>query len=665
MKKFLLTIFIVLLTTIGFAQWSNNPNANTNIAAGSAGSRVTLISNTPDGTGGLITVYREEIYNPTTLTTSYKIYVQRISPTGVKQWGTKGVSITDSENEIGWPGTVSDGNGGVVLFWNERTIAGNYESEKICMQRIDANGNRMLGLNGIDVVTDISEYGLAENIVRDTGGNYVFAYSDYADNKIYARKVNSSGVHQWGAPILLNEGANLGEVEEGLIYPDGSGYIFLWMSEYQIAGEWGESIYWQKLNADGTKNGSNLMLYDFPPATGSTDHSLEGLASDGNGGFYVALTEYTSTVAKLYLQHILSNGTKTFSGWGLEVDASIGKYNAGGNYVNYGVAIASNGAGGAVVSWTDTRSGNDGLYAQSFNSAGTKLWNGGADVTVVSSLVLGDFYGSHLQVDSDGNFVFMVSKDAGTNNRHLYVQKLSSTGTVLYPAGGVFAAGRASSKYGELLVIGNKAVLVWEDYFYDNVNNEQVYSIYAQTVFSDGTLPVELKSFNATAKVYGALLEWQTVTETNNSHFIVEKSIDGINFQSINTVPGKGTTQDKSSYQFTDANFTQSAYYRLTQVDHNGNKKVYDDLVKYLKAFGNTEKIVVYPNPTVASIFVKSSDATKGLTATLMDLTGRVIESKNTSGTQLEFSVSRLPKGTYLVQSKDDKGTFTEKVVKQ
>ncbi|WP_461486216.1 hypothetical protein, partial [Pedobacter sp.] len=320
------------------------------------------------------------------------------------------------------------------------------------------------------------------------------------------------------------------------------------------------------------------------------------------------------------MQHILSNGTKTFAGWGIEVDPSIGKYNASGNYVSYGVALASNGTGGVIISWTDTRSGNDGLYAQNFNSAGTKLWASGSDVTVMPSLVSSAFYESHFKVDSDGNFVFMVSKDAGANNRHLYVQKLSPAGTVLYPTAGVFAAGRASSKYGELLIIGNKAVLIWEEYFYDNVNNEQVYNIFAQTVFSDGTLPVELTSFNASAKTYGALLEWQTLTETNNSHFIVEKSIDGTSFQTINTVSGKGTTQEKSNYQFTDANFAQSAYYRLTQVDLNGNKKVYDDLVKYLKALGATEKIAVYPNPTVASVFVKSNDATKGLKASLTDL---------------------------------------------
>ena len=663
MKKLLLTILLASFITISFAQWSNNPNVNTNVAAGTNGSRVTLISNNPDGSGGLITVYQEEIYNSTTSTTSYKVYVQHISSAGVKQWGTKGVGITDSANEVGWPTTVSDGNGGVVLFWNERTVAGNYESEKICMQRIDANGNRMLGLNGVDVVTNISEYGLAETIVKDAGGNYVFAYSDYADNKIYARKVNSSGVHQWGAPVLLNEAANTGEVEEGLIYPDGSGYIFLWMSEYEVAGEWGESIYWQKLNADGTKNGSNLMLYDFPPATGPVDHSLEGIASDGNGGFYVGVTEYSSTVAKLYLQHILSNGTKTFAGWGIEVDPSIGKYNASGNYVSYGVALASNGTGGVVVSWTDTRSGNDGLYAQNFNSAGTKLWGGGSDVAVIPSLVTSNFYGNHLQQDSDGNFLFMVTKDAGSNNHHLFTQKLSSTGTVLYPAAGVLASSKASSKYGEMLVVGNKAVLVWEDYFYDNVNNEQVYNIFAQTVFADGTLPVELTSFNASAKTNGALITWSTASELNNSHFIIEKSTDGTAFQVLTSIDGKGTTNETSNYQFTDVNFTQSAYYRLTQVDLNGTKKVYDDLVKYVKALGANEKIAVYPNPTTDRVNLNLS--AKGTAVKLIDVNGKTLQTKTSNGEVLTFDVRHLSKGVYLLQYTEQNQLVTKKVVKQ
>ncbi len=87
-------------------------------------------------------------------------------------------------------------------------------------------------------------------------------------------------------------------------------------------------------------------------------------------------------------------------------------------------------------------------------------------------------------------------------------------------------------------------------------------------------LPVELISF--TGKNLNSInnLEWETASEINNDFFSIERSIDGDTFENIGMVSGQGTTSQKSSYYFQDRNvFSDKYYYRLKQVDYNGDLK--------------------------------------------------------------------------------------------
>ncbi|RYG15759.1 MAG: T9SS type A sorting domain-containing protein [Chitinophagaceae bacterium] len=179
------------------------------------------------------------------------------------------------------------------------------------------------------------------------------------------------------------------------------------------------------------------------------------------------------------------------------------------------------------------------------------------------------------------------------------------------------------------------------------------------------TLPVSLIEFNASLKNNGALITWSTASELNNNHFILEKSIDGVSFNAVATINGKGTTHEKSNYQFTDVNFFQSAYYRLTQVDLNGTKTVYDEFIKHLKSLTDADKITVYPNPTVDLINIKLPTSLASTLVKLVDINGKILDSKIGNGKQeLTFAVQHLPKGVYLLQYTEDSRLVSQKVVK-
>ncbi len=94
------------------------------------------------------------------------------------------------------------------------------------------------------------------------------------------------------------------------------------------------------------------------------------------------------------------------------------------------------------------------------------------------------------------------------------------------------------------------------------------------------TLPVTLTSFNAVAAANAVTLNWVTEQEINNSHFEILQSNDGVLFNNIAKVNGKGTTALRQTYNFTHTvTGSGNIFYKLAQVDYDG-RKTYSTTVK-------------------------------------------------------------------------------------
>lgn len=90
-------------------------------------------------------------------------------------------------------------------------------------------------------------------------------------------------------------------------------------------------------------------------------------------------------------------------------------------------------------------------------------------------------------------------------------------------------------------------------------------------------LPVELKSFNCEPTQNGMELSWTTLNETRNNNFNIERTIDGVNYETIGTIKGMLSSFSAKSYKFTDTNpYPGSNYYRLHQFDQDGHSKTFD-----------------------------------------------------------------------------------------
>jgi hypothetical protein len=90
-------------------------------------------------------------------------------------------------------------------------------------------------------------------------------------------------------------------------------------------------------------------------------------------------------------------------------------------------------------------------------------------------------------------------------------------------------------------------------------------------------MPIELISFTGAVSGGKNILNWKCATEVNNDYFSVERSVDGAVFQQIGKVKGAGNSMVPTSYTYADATFDKTAnYYRIRQVDFNGNGKYYN-----------------------------------------------------------------------------------------
>jgi len=66
----------------------------------------------------------------------------------------------------------------------------------------------------------------------------------------------------------------------------------------------------------------------------------------------------------------------------------------------------------------------------------------------------------------------------------------------------------------------------------------------------------------------GNMISWTTVQETQNEYFIIEKSIDGIEFKEVSQIDAAGNSEETNAYRFLDISTGEmQCFYRLKQLD--------------------------------------------------------------------------------------------------
>ncbi len=185
-------------------------------------------------------------------------------------------------------------------------------------------------------------------------------------------------------------------------------------------------------------------------------------------------------------------------------------------------------------------------------------------------------------------------------------------------------------------------------------------------------LPVNLIAF--TAEPLGnkdALLHWTTASETNNSHFDIERSYDGKTFETVGEVAGNGNSQHQIEYSYTDASVSKvenTVYYRLKQVDFDGAYEYSDIRVVRFDAVGNDMQLAAFPNPLNDELNVMLSlPSGEKYQLQVTNLQGALVHQRNhvfSSGLHT-LDLSQWNSGMYIVEVISDRGSEHIKVMKK
>ncbi len=513
---------------------------------------------TSDGAGGAIVVWQDEREGAST----WDVYAQRFDGEGNVLWDAGGVNISQlGSSQLGQV-LVSDGAGGAIIVYRSNR-AGSWD---IIAQRIRPDGTLAWSLGGLTVCGASNDQDQL-CIVSDNVGGAIVAWQDFRSGvswDIYAARINSSGSMPW-----TYNGVSVCQAADHQQYPEittdgSSGAIIAW--EDPRAGN--DDIYAQKINFLGSyvwTNNGNAVVDD----TG--DQSIPSIISDMSGGAIIAWTDGV-TSEDIRAERMLSDGTQAWNpGTGVAVCTA--------DNMQFTPYMVSDDAGGAIIAWTDHRSGNADIYAQHIDFAGGTDWY--TDGVYVCYDAGTQLY-HEIVSDGFGGAIILWTDWRYTNNYEIFGQHLDAGGTphwfvngenlTSYPADQQTVKAIATSDGG--------IIAVW----WDERDMSNPYKLYAQKYDRYGywgdPAPVIIDASDVPADQGGqVLLTWSPVRmdvypEELITHYTIWRSVSApaavalIDEESVVKSPGAvGLDFEGTAYRFDILNGTAAAWEWVASVD--------------------------------------------------------------------------------------------------
>ena len=181
-----------------------------------------------------------------------------------------------------------------------------------------------------------------------------------------------------------------------------------------------------------------------------------------------------------------------------------------------------------------------------------------------------------------------------------------------------------------------------------------------------GTLPLSLLKFEGAKQNAGVQLKWTTEQEVNTNHFEVQRSVNGLNFETIGIVKSFGLTSG-NIYSMQDTRAGSVNFYRLKVVDNDGNY-TFSNIIM-INIAGLKQRIYVLNNPFKNVIRLGfTNQPGEMVKIRLSDPSGKVLQQsvfKNAVNSIEINTPSYLSKGVYLLEAIVDGTRFTYKLVKE
>lgn len=431
------------------------------------------------------------------------IYSQRVDGSGTALWTTDGQAICAAADDQFEPVAITDGGGGAIIAWDDYRAG----EDDVYAQRVGSSGVAQWTADGTAICTATgSQVALA--MVADGGGGAIVVWQDIrsgTDWDIYAQKINAAGAVQWtadGVPISTADGNQLSPN----LATDGSGGAIIAWHQPGVADN---DIYTQRIDAAGTVQWTTDGV---AICTATGEQAFPSIASDDAGGAIITWHDSRDDDNDVYAQRINSLGVVQWSANGLAVSAAT--------MAQASPEIVPDGVGGAIITWYDFRNSEWDIFAQRVNSLGAGQWTAGGVSVCTSS---GDQLFPRIADDGAGGAI-VSWRDSRNGNADIYVQRLGPSGAVSWAENGVALCTASGAQIAPCAAADGSggAIVAWQD------SRSGASDIYAARVSDDGIpVPVDLTGFNATPIDEGIFLEWAVSRVSGVNSFKVHRSANG------------------------------------------------------------------------------------------------------------------------------------------
>jgi hypothetical protein len=409
-----------------------------------------------------------------------------------------------------FPAIAPDGMGGAVTTWRD------YNSSSARVQRLSADGRTLWTTDGVILSTTANMYDYPD-VCGDGSGGAIVTWIDGNDYRVRVQRVSAAGTPAWAAggvaltvtgsqqfPHLVSDGAGGAIVtwfdsrsDYGDIYAQhvSSAGAVQWASEGVALCTAASAQYNPTIATDGA-GGAIVTWYDYRAgswpdiyaqrvsAAGSTQWAVNGvavctadstqiiptIASDGAGGAIMTWLDYRAYWGRVYAQRLSSAGTPLWTANGVALTT--------GDSCQIAAKIVPDGAGGAIVAWN--KAGvqiiwtHYGIYAQRVSAAGAVQWApGGVPLCVTTAH---EYAEPGIVPDGTGGAI-VAWEDARNGNVDLYAQRLNASGTAQWGAGVAVSAAPSSQRYPAVASddVGG-AIITWTDWRNNTTTGTDIYA---------------------------------------------------------------------------------------------------------------------------------------------------------------------------------------------
>lgn len=411
-----------------------------------------------DGAGGAIMTWWE---NRTDTVSDWDIYAQRLGSNGKTQWKTNGTIICNATGDQEEATICQDGAGGAIIAWHDQRGS----DLDIYAQRIASNGTTLWRPNGI-VICNATDEQFWPEICCDENGSAVIVWM-HKTTDIYAQKIAPDGITLWAKNGTVICNATDEQWLPQICCDGAGGAIFAWQDKRNGADF---DIYAQRIdkneNTLWAKNGAVIC-------NATTDQEYPEPVYGGDGDAIITWQDKRGpNEENIYAQRIDKMGNTLWTKNGTVIC----------NATNHQIfpQIRTNGAGGAIIMWSDDRDGTVtgyDIYAQNIASDGSPLWK--ANGTLVCNALTSQQDPDICYDNAGGAIITWYDNRAGTDD--IYAQKIASDGSPLWKANGTLICNAKSAQKAPQICSDRAggAIIMWRD---DRDGTVTGLDIYAQKI---------------------------------------------------------------------------------------------------------------------------------------------------------------------------------------